>query len=133
MLKRMERAKALRKLYDNQLTKIPESIPDPERKAKAAGMMDELVGKSWRVEIKLPGLEFIAEDSRTAPADPSDITDIVEAENCDFVSNIRNLLNASGESPDLMPKTDSNEWTEEERTKKELLSIKQRISKLLGE
>lgn len=57
----LDRAKAVRRLFESELDRTPTAMSQEDRHARAAGALDaRLGGPQWRVEVKIPGLEILA-------------------------------------------------------------------------
>lgn len=66
----VKRVGDLRRLFEEQLKKVDHKKDHDERMEEAASLMDKLVGRAWRGEAKVPGIEIIeVEVTGGKPAD----------------------------------------------------------------
>lgn len=57
--KDIQRAGDLRRLFEQQLSKVDSKKDHKARMQEAASLMDRLVGAEWRGEVQLPGIEVV--------------------------------------------------------------------------
>ena len=58
----LNRAYALRRLYEKQLDRTDPALNSADRQRAAETMLDRLVGREWRGEAKLPGVRVFDTD-----------------------------------------------------------------------
>lgn len=125
--KDVKRASELRRLFDEQLAKVNHSKDHAGRQQEAASLMDRLVGREWRGEVALPGVEIVEVELSQGPT---------AAEPASFYDKVHGAMRDEGlDFNNDEPEDEHEEHEKREHSLRERLmcAFNDALSKVLGE